>query len=75
VNSDLLDMDCSLTFELWHDRAVFHFLTQEEEIAKFVDLANSMIMKGGIQNIATFSTEGPDRCSGLGVRQYDRKSL
>jgi 2-polyprenyl-3-methyl-5-hydroxy-6-metoxy-1,4-benzoquinol methylase len=69
---------CSLpdaAFDIWHDRAVFHFLTEQEEKASYVkQLANSMKPSGQVI-IATFSINGPRSCSGLTVSRYDTPSL
>jgi hypothetical protein len=58
---------------LWHDRAVFHFLTEPEDIQRYLDLVSHFVT--GDLILATFSNEGPKRCSGLEVKQYDIKSL
>jgi ubiquinone/menaquinone biosynthesis C-methylase UbiE len=69
---------CSLpdaAFDIWHDRAVFHFLTEQEEKASYLkQLANSMKPSGQVI-IATFSINGPQSCSGLTVSRYDAPSL
>ena len=62
-------------FEVWHDRAVFHFLTRESDRERYVALAEQSIPRGGYLIIATFSLDGPERCSGLPVRRYDPASL
>ena len=62
-------------FDVWHDRAVFHFLTtQEERIAYVRRVAGSMKL-GGHVIVATFGPEGPTQCSGLDVVRYDAESL
>ena len=62
-------------FDVWHDRAVFHFLTtQEERIAYVRQVAGSMKL-GGHVIVATFGPEGPTQCSGLDVVRYDAESL
>ena len=75
VNCDILDFVSNQYFQLWHDRAVFHFLTQDDQISQYVQMASSMIKKDGLLIIATFSVEGPNQCSGLQVQQYDVQSL
>lgn len=62
-------------YDLWHDRAAFHFLTDEEEIGNYVNNIKRCIKPGGYLVIATFSTEGPTRCSGLPVKQYSEESM
>lgn len=62
-------------FELWHDRAVFHFLTDPAERSAYVSLARRTVPVGGHLIIATFALDGPPSCSGLGVARYDGRAL
>jgi SAM-dependent methyltransferase len=62
-------------FDVWHDRAAFHFLTSEDNIYKYISIAEDAIKKGGYLIIGTFSEKGPDKCSGLAVRQYSEVSM
>lgn len=62
-------------FALWHDRAVFHFLTDAGPRAAYVAHALRAVRSGGHLLIATFAPDGPERCSGLPVRRYDAASL
>ncbi|MBI2781114.1 MAG: class I SAM-dependent methyltransferase [Chloroflexi bacterium] len=62
-------------FDVWHDRAVFHFLVQPEERAAYVRLAQATVVPGGTLIIATFAPDGPERCSGLPVCRYDAGEL
>jgi len=57
--------------DIWHDRAVFHFLTEVEDRVRYVSHLRSAVKAGGTVIIATFAPDGPDRCSGLPVRRYD----
>ncbi|SRR6266568_4247884 len=61
--------------DLWHDRAVFHFLTDSSDRRRYSDLLARTVPKGGHAVIATFAPDGPERCSGLDVCRYDAKSL
>lgn len=63
------------TFDLWHDRAVFHFLTDQAQRASYVRTATQSIVAGGHLIIGTFALDGPTMCSGLPVQQYDAVSL
>ena len=63
------------SFDLWHDRAVFHFLTKPEERLAYVQTVGSALKPGGHVIIGTFGPEGPLTCSGLDVVRYDAKSL
>jgi SAM-dependent methyltransferase len=62
-------------FDLWHDRAVFHFLTEPEDRRRYADLAARSVVPGGHVVIGTFALDGPERCSGLPVERYDRTRL
>lgn len=74
IVGDALDAH-DLTVDLWHDRAVFHFLTDNEERRRYVDAATNAVRPGGHAIIATFAPSGPEKCSGLPVRRYDAESL
>lgn len=62
-------------FDLWHDRATFHFLTTKKHIEKYVDLAAKSITESGYMAIGTFSESGPTKCSGLDIKQYSEIEL
>lgn len=63
------------TFDLWHDRAVFHFLTEPADRAAYVARMHSALKPGGFLVLACFAPEGPETCSGLPVRRYDAAGL
>ena len=62
-------------FRLWHDRAVFHFLTTTEDRALYRAIAKAAIVPGGHMIMATFALDGPQKCSGLPVQRYGAQSL
>ena len=62
-------------FDLWHDRAVFHFLTDSAERKAYVDLVRSSVKPGGFVLMATFGPNGPLQCSGLDVVRYNDQQL
>jgi trans-aconitate methyltransferase len=62
-------------FDLWHDRAVFHFLTELEQRRAYVAVLEQALVPGGQAVFATFAPDGPDRCSGLPVQRYDCPAL
>lgn len=68
ICSDILDFQPSCKYDIWHDRATFHFLTSSSEIKKYLGLIENFVSEYWI--IATFSTEGPKTCSGLEIVQY-----
>jgi ubiquinone/menaquinone biosynthesis C-methylase UbiE len=62
-------------YEVWHDRAAFHFLTETEAIENYINTAKLAIQKNGILIIGTFSEQGPKKCSGIDIRQYSETSM
>ena len=63
------------TYDVWHDRAVFHFLTQQSDRIAYVRQAARAVKAGGHVIVSTFGPEGPTKCSGLDVVRYDAESL
>ena len=61
--------------DIWHDRAVFHFLTDPDDRATYRNLLRRAVAPGGTIIVATFATDGPEWCSGLPVRRYDAPDL
>jgi SAM-dependent methyltransferase len=62
-------------YELWHDRATFHFMATEHDRAAYLDRLRQALLPGGHAVIATFSLQGPEKCSGLPVMRYDPETL
>jgi len=62
-------------YDFWHDRAAFHFLTQDQEIETYIDSVQKGISPTGILVIGTFSEQGPAKCSGIEIKQYSEKSM
>jgi hypothetical protein len=62
-------------FEIWHDRAAFHFLTDSSDRAANVARLNKSITPGGSVIIGTFALNGPEKCSGLSINRYDAAGL
>jgi hypothetical protein len=75
VEQDIMVFRPDAYFDLWHDRAKFHFLTTKEQITKYLSIARHSIITNGYSVIGTFSDKGPKNCSGLPVRRYDEKDL
>lgn len=65
----------SKQYDFWHDRAAFHFLTDETEVNRYVATASAHIKSGGHLVIGTFSEQGPLKCSGIEIKQYSEESL
>lgn len=62
-------------YDLWHDRAVFHFLTEEDDRAAYKATVKAALRAGGMMILATFAEDGPERCSGLPVMRYGAAGL
>ena len=75
VISDITDYVPDRNFDFWHDRATFHFLTTEEQVQQYLSIAQQALSSTGKMVIGTFSTSGPEKCSGLPVKQYTENGL
>ena len=76
IEADITQADLPhQAYDLWHDRAVFHFLTQAEDRQRYVEAVRHSVRKGGHVIVATFAPDGPERCSGLEVVRYSPKGL
>lgn len=75
IVADASDFHPDRKYALWHDRAAFHFLTEEEQIKNYVATVENFILKNGHLIIGTFSKSGPEKCSGLQIQQYDEESM
>ena len=73
VVSDITTFKPEKPFDVWHDRAAFHFLTEAEHISQYVALASSCVK--GYLSVGTFSKQGPHKCSGLNISQYSEEEL
>lgn len=73
IVSDITEFKPEENYDIWHDRAAFHFLTSPEQVSKYVDIAEKNIK--GFLIVGTFSKNGPEKCSGLEISQYDNDSL
>jgi SAM-dependent methyltransferase len=70
VVTDVREWEPSRTFATWHDRAVFHFLTADEDVSRYAQLVRTHLEPGGVFLLGTFALGGPEMCSGLPVRQW-----
>ena len=73
IVSDITEFEPTTKYDLWHDRAAFHFLTSEMEKEKYLKTVKQWVE--GYLIIGTFSEEGPKKCSGLEIQQYTEESL
>ena len=70
IETDILNFNSNDKYDIWHDRAVFHFITGREGIKKYISLCNEYINKEGVLIIGTFAEDGPLKCSGLEIKRY-----
>ena len=76
IEADITQVDLpTQAYDVWHDRAVFHFLTQAPDRQRYIDTVRQAVRRGGHVIVATFAPDGPDHCSGLQVVRYSPKSL
>jgi 2-polyprenyl-3-methyl-5-hydroxy-6-metoxy-1,4-benzoquinol methylase len=73
IVSDIIDFQPEDHYDLWHDRATFHFLTQEKQVDQYLTTAYEAVNHYMV--ISTFSENGPEKCSGLPVKQYSEMQL
>ena len=70
IETDILNFNSNDKYDIWHDRAVFHFITDREGIKKYISLCNEYINKEGVLITGTFAEDGPLKCSGLEIKRY-----
>ena len=75
IAADVTSWKPSGQFDVWHDRATLHFLTEPTDRAAYVEALTAALRPGGCAIIGTFALDGPERCSGLPVVRYDSVAL
>jgi len=75
IVGDIADFNPTENYDLWHDRAAFHFLTTEKEINAYVQTVHNSLNKNGVLILATFSEDGPLKCSGIEIKQYSESTM
>ena len=75
IIEDIATFNPTEKYDFWHDRAAFHFLTDEKEISNYVETARQNINSKGILVIGTFSEQGPKKCSGIEIKQYSETTM
>ncbi|MGZ3671235.1 MAG: class I SAM-dependent methyltransferase [Bdellovibrionota bacterium] len=75
VEADVTKFAPPRVYQLWHDRAAFHFLTTKDEVDAYLRIAAEALAPGGFLIVSTFSKSGPDKCSGLQISQYSESDL
>ena len=73
IVSDILDFHPAEKYDLWHDRATFHFQTSAEGVDKYLQIVKEAV--DGMVIVGTFSVDGPKKCSGLEIKQYDENGM
>ena len=73
IVSDITEFKPETKYDIWHDRATFHFLTTPEQIKKYAEITQKWI--NGFLIIGTFSENGPKKCSGLDIKQYSETAM
>jgi len=72
IVQDVLDFKNEEKYNIWHDRAVFHFVKNKIEQQKYLEIVYQSLVKNGIFILATFAVDGPKKCSNLEIYQYDK---
>ena len=75
IIADAVEFNPLEKYDLWHDRATFHFLTDDKDIEKYLDIASANVSPAGYLVIGTFSDKGPETCSGLNIKQYSEHTM
>jgi SAM-dependent methyltransferase len=75
IVSDIIEFKPEVAFDFWHDRAVFHFLTDNVSVNKYVAIIGNAINQNGNFLLGTFSENGPLKCSGLEIKQYSERTM
>ena len=75
IVSNIVDFKPTETYDFWHDRATFHFLTDQNDIAAYVQTVQQFVAPDGALILSTFSENGPTKCSGLPIQQYSETTL
>ncbi|MDH4471971.1 MAG: class I SAM-dependent methyltransferase [Fluviicola sp.] len=75
IVSDVSTFEPSEQYDFWHDRAVFHFLTEKQDIENYMTVLSKGVQTDGILVMGTFSESGPTKCSGIPIKQYSEKSM
>ena len=75
IAADLLTWQPERPFDIWHDRAVFHFLTDADDRRRYVEVLKAALKPDGQVIIATFAPDGPEKCSGLPVMRHSPQSI
>lgn len=75
IEGDATCFEAAAPFDVWHDRAVFHFLTNDAAVERYLERLSRLLRPGGLLILGTFSENGPEKCSGIPVRRYSEAAM
>ena len=75
IVADVFDIDFASNYDCWHDRAVFHFVTEPEKVNRYIQIMADAVKSTGTLIVGTFAEDGPEKCSGLPAMRYTQVSL
>ncbi len=75
IVSDVTEFESEVQFDFWHDRAAFHFLTNDHQVITYLSILQKNLIPNGYLVLGTFAESGPKKCSGLEIRQYSKVSM
>lgn len=75
IVADATNFEPTEKYDYWHDRAAFHFLTDQHDISKYIEIAEKNLNANGVLVIGTFSEQGPKKCSGIEITQYSETTM
>uniref|UniRef100_UPI004047A554 class I SAM-dependent methyltransferase n=1 Tax=Mariniflexile sp. TaxID=1979402 RepID=UPI004047A554 len=75
IVADVVDFSPPEHYDFWHDRAAFHFLTEEQDINSYIETVQEYLNKNGNLVVGAFSENGPQKCSGLDIKQYSERTM
>lgn len=75
IVSDVVEFNPKEAYDVWHDRAAFHFLNTNAEVKSYVELVKKKVSSHGLLIVGTFSENGPLKCSGIEIKQYSQTQL
>lgn len=75
IIKDINDFNPKEKFDFWHDRALFHFMTNKIHIDRYIDIVSNSLNIDGFFTVGTFSKSGPLKCSGIPIKQYSKNDL
>ena len=75
IVADAANFKSKEKYDFWHDRAAFHFFTEEKDISNYIKIIKKNISNAGVLILGTFSEQGPTKCSGIEIKQYSESSM